>query len=454
MTLQRDLETAVADVKADAQKLKGIVNGPASGDGSTVTTDSGNVKTAARAIAEVGDLSGHALKDLLNVTDADFLSKAHNAGVAGMKVSGDDTTAGDLEAKLLTDTSLNATTQNGGANETRTLAVRAKAGGGILIDADGVSVDPSFSEDQEARDLALTAYIKADIQAIDRAGVYGGIISDNFVSDTLKTKTNATYDAAGDFYTNQAGYGPDLTPGKTITSSAAVSGYAAAQAIDGNNATSWYGSTVLGAAENLTIDLGSGSESEIRQITFKYSRIGGFSENHWSNSWGIYYSDDNVSFVLAETVSGLTQEATLQIKQISAHGAHRYWRIENADGARYPSLCELQMMSMLPPPDMTLRPTATTLPTANPLDLSMYFRVRDIEAVTEGADRVVKASIDGGTTWATATITQVGTFGNTDKLIRADADVSAQTGSSFVWEVTTFNAKEQQITQVASVPGY
>lgn len=455
MTLQTDLETAVTDVQADSQKLKDIVNGPASGAASMVTVDSGDVKTVARAIAEVGDTSNQAIKDLRNVTDADFLSKANRAGVAGMKVSGDDTTAGDLEAKLLTDTSLNATTQNGGANETRTLAVRAKSGGGIVIDADGVSVDRSFTKDQEARDLAIAAYIKADIAALDPAGAYGDIVSDNFVADTLATRTNAAYDAAGDFYTNHGGYSSDLASGKTITSSAAVSGYPAVQAVDGNSATKWYGSsTVRGASESLTIDLGSGSETEIRQITFKYSRDGGFSESHWPNSWKVYYSDDNASFVLAETVSGLAQDATLQIKQISAHGAHRYWRIENADSARYPSLDELQMMSILPPSDMTLRPDATTLPTANPLDLCMYFRVRDIEAVTEGVDRVIKASIDGGTTWATATITQVGTFGNTDKLIRADADVSAQTGDQFVWELATANAKEQQVKQVASLAGY
>jgi len=103
---------------------------------------------------------------------------------------------------------------------------------------------------------------------------------------------------------------------------------------------------------------------------------------------------------------------------------------------------------------MTLRSTAVTLPVANPLDLSIYFRVNDVDTVVNGTDRVIKASIDGGTTWATGTITEVGAYGSSDKLIRADVDVSAQTGSSFVWEVTTANAKEQQITQVASVPGY
>lgn len=123
MTLQSDLETAVADVKADARKLKGIVNGPASGAGSTVATDSGEVKTAARAIAEVGDLSGHALKDLKNVPDADFAAKARAAGVDGIRVSGDDTSAGDLEGKLLASGLAGFSTQNPAGAETRTIDV-------------------------------------------------------------------------------------------------------------------------------------------------------------------------------------------------------------------------------------------------------------------------------------------------------------------------------------------
>jgi hypothetical protein len=126
MTLQTDLETAVAQAQADSDKLKDIVNGPESGTGSMVTVDSGDVKSVARAIAEIGDVSNQAIKDLSNVDDGDFASKASSAGVGPdgkVYISGDDTTAGNLEAKLLAGTGLSATTQNDGANETRTLAI-------------------------------------------------------------------------------------------------------------------------------------------------------------------------------------------------------------------------------------------------------------------------------------------------------------------------------------------
>lgn len=45
------------------------------------------------------------------------------ATVGAVKVSSDDTTPGDLEAKVLAGAGLTATTQNGGGNETRTLAL-------------------------------------------------------------------------------------------------------------------------------------------------------------------------------------------------------------------------------------------------------------------------------------------------------------------------------------------
>ena len=46
-----------------------------------VTVDSGPVKSVAKAIAEIGDTTNQAIKDLSNVSDGDFLAKATSAGV-------------------------------------------------------------------------------------------------------------------------------------------------------------------------------------------------------------------------------------------------------------------------------------------------------------------------------------------------------------------------------------
>lgn len=52
MSLESDLAAAVATAQADAAKLRQIVQGPASGDASLVSTENGNVKTLARITAE------------------------------------------------------------------------------------------------------------------------------------------------------------------------------------------------------------------------------------------------------------------------------------------------------------------------------------------------------------------------------------------------------------------
>lgn len=75
MSTQTELVTAVTDIKnardqvvADTDVLHDIINGPASGTGSMVPTSNGDVRTAARAIAELGDGSAYATKDFANLT--------------------------------------------------------------------------------------------------------------------------------------------------------------------------------------------------------------------------------------------------------------------------------------------------------------------------------------------------------------------------------------------------
>jgi hypothetical protein len=53
MTLQADLEAAIASAQAAAALLHAVINGPASGTGSTVTVESGSLKTVAKAIADL-----------------------------------------------------------------------------------------------------------------------------------------------------------------------------------------------------------------------------------------------------------------------------------------------------------------------------------------------------------------------------------------------------------------
>lgn len=63
-TLQEQLEAAVSSVKTDADKLHDVVHGHSS---KVISTENGNIKSVAKALAEIGDTSELANKDLDNL---------------------------------------------------------------------------------------------------------------------------------------------------------------------------------------------------------------------------------------------------------------------------------------------------------------------------------------------------------------------------------------------------
>ena len=91
-----------------------------------------------------------------------------------------------------------------------------------------------------------------------------------------------------------------------------------------------------------------------------------------------------------------------------------------------------------------LSPTAATIDTADPTDLSAYFRINPVDALILGTDIIGTGSIDGGTTDAVGTWTEIGAF-DSEILYRLDIDVSAQAGSSLVWEITNANNKRFEL---------
>jgi hypothetical protein len=119
----------------------------------------------------------------------------------------------------------------------------------------------------------------------------------------------------------------------------------------------------------------------------------------------------------------------------------------NSNG--YCALVRVYYQSTAGVANITLIPSSSTL-ASEPNDAAVYVLKENVDNVTEGADFKVFTSIDGGTTWTEASLTAVGNFGSTDKLIRAEADVSGQSGTSFKWKITTHNAKSQRIKQVTA----
>lgn len=300
---------------------------------------------------------------------------------------------------------------------------------------------------QTCIDIAVSAYIKADVAGSDAAGAYGRVFSDDFDTDTIgANSTSETYDAAGDYYHNPGGYTADLTTGKTA-SSVPVAG-TPASAIDDNAGTKWSsGVAITLNTDRFIVDFGAGTEQDITKITYKAPAS--YALTQGTLQWSADGSTWNTSATFAPANSTAVQEFTF-----AATGTNRrYWSVL-ASGYAYGGAVygfqieELEMMVTQASANMTLVSNAVAM-ASEPSDVSLYFNVRDVDPVTNGVDRKIYASIDNGATWAeSSSYTVVGSWGSDDKLIRADVNVASQAGTSLKWKLETLNAKEQQVNQV------
>jgi hypothetical protein len=316
------------------------------------------------------------------------------------------------------------------------------------------------TEDQVARDIAVSAYIKADVAGSDVAGTYGRVFSDDFETDTLATKTNATWNAAKYYenpgtpstsYANAGGTG-DRTATITVTKSGASwnSTGSGSLFVDGNTANNnnvtmvTIGQAVSGIYARF--DFGVAASKVINEVKIYCSTPLNEGDWKWQGSNDASaWTDIGSSF----TLSGSNPSVTITSVSANVTG-YRYYQMLGVSGtgtSTWMQEFDFKIADVASPGDMTLIPNATTL-SVEPNDAAVYVLKQNIDSVSEGTDFKVWASIDGGTTFAEATLTTVGTFGADDKLIRGDADVSAQTGTSFKWKITTLNNKSQRIKQV------
>lgn len=113
------------------------------------------------------------------VTEAK-LAVAVQGVLAKIKISDNDTTAGDLEAKLLAGTGLVLSTQNDGGNETRTVAVDGAdvATDGQVLTADGLG-GVAFEDLPATPDASET--VKGIIETATNAEAFAGTATDKAI---------------------------------------------------------------------------------------------------------------------------------------------------------------------------------------------------------------------------------------------------------------------------------
>lgn len=325
----------------------------------------------------------------------------------------------------------------------------------VAIGADGKLPEMDGSRllnvrDDAARDTALTAYVKAEIIAGDPGGTYGKIISDNFLTDTLAVSTNATYDADGDYYHNP---GETEEDGGHADSSYTFTGYTLVDrtwAVD-NSETVTKVKIKQEAAGTVKAKLLLENSSTDLDILYEES----FS--HAGGGWQTF----TLTTPQAIPASGTYRLGVYSAGapgNVGASASRAYISSDSNDATTFTAdtggIWQAGVFYQSDPADITLQSAAATLETSDPTDITALFRVEDIDAVINGTDRVISFSIDNGATFSTATITALGAYGADDDLIKAEADVSGQTGDQFVMKLVTANNKAQRIKQYVAVPEY
>jgi len=329
--------------------------------------------------------------------------------------------------------------------------------------------------DDVAREMAASALAYA-MAANDASSITGSIgkfwLSDDFESDSLATSTNATYDATADMYSNP---GDDVISAADFTISGnytlSPDGHAEVSAMNscgyrtevlsGDFDLSWTWTTVastggitgigvsfilasaIGGFSNSGADTVGGLQSPGTNIPFSFRNDS--NQMHLVGNWSI---EQSTTLSNGDTVRVTRESGTFKV-YINSSLFRTMTVTSTADvhlsignGAAYTDVLD-DITFAHTVGDMTLSPSAATLPTADPLDIVGYFVLEPIDTITFGTDIVGKVSIDGGTSKATGTWTKVGDMGvGGQELWRLEADVSAQSGTSLIYEITTFNSKQ------------
>lgn len=122
MTLQTDLQDAIARIQTDSDVFHDIVHGD---DTATITTENGPVKSVAKSVKDITDQIAQAGIDLIDAVDQaeaaqSGAEQARNEAIAvsgQVKISADDTAAGTLDSKIVAGSNIVLSVQNDGGNE-------------------------------------------------------------------------------------------------------------------------------------------------------------------------------------------------------------------------------------------------------------------------------------------------------------------------------------------------
>ncbi|MHC1701479.1 MAG: hypothetical protein AB9900_10930 [Humidesulfovibrio sp.] len=331
-----------------------------------------------------------------------------------------------------------------------------RVGGGSV--AIGSIASPSTTEVASTQDVAdtLAAFPQQDTTArqqamfnallahihVDRAS--GAVPSGYlhlFKTDELATKTNATYQSGSRVYDNQASSTADT--GSPGSGSSGLDGYTACDSactitngrvVTGVRVYSTSGGTIT---PYILRDDGGGNHTVVASGSAQVHPGGGFATLALTTSYTVPGSGTYRPAAYSAAFGGGYLTTTRIYKSGAASGTQAYSSDSNSCigfGYAYQSSAG----------NMTLITTAITAP-ESVTSIAIGILHKAVDAVTLNTDLKLRFSADDGANWTGfLTLEEVCPFDSDYKMLWAEGVVE-DTGTAAKWEITTLNAKAQQL---------
>jgi hypothetical protein len=460
-------------------------------DGSEYSAKHYSIKSNASAVASAASAATAAASETaaaasetaagVSETNAAASAVAAAANNGGVFVSANDTTAGNLEAKVLASGLIGLSTQNDGANETFTVDVPIASQAQAEAGTDTATAMTPQRVSQAIAALAVSGATEAERANIMlnafRISVNGGLsiqamvdgIVDEYTDQTginTGSSTDETYNATGDYYENPGvlAVTPDTGDYTGNTGNYTI-GSGSASCLSGSH--NIYVTTALSGDFSISINLAAGGTSSKFGV-FLASEVGTFNAtanaggmDSMTSSWwldtgaGQYkYGTSSVqglaqttgTYILARVGSVITLTAPASSKVFTQESSADVIICLCSQGdSTYNTMSWTSAGSAT---NMVLISDTFTALSAPTTGLITIWH-QAVDSVTLNTDLVAAVSRDAGSTWTNITLASVATLA-TGQVLTGSADISAQpSGTSMIYRLTVANNKYQYIRATA-----
>lgn len=168
-------------------------------------------------------------------------------------------------------------------------------------------------------------------------------------------------------------------------------------------------------------------------------------------TWTFKGSNDGSGFTTLDTQTNVAAWSATEERSysIASPGSYTYYRLEvtaTHNAALEVAIRRLQMLSAGTTNNMTLITTAQTAD-SSVTSGRVLLEYNPVDAITLNTDFTAEVTCNGGTNWASATLSAVTSYsgGSTQRSVAETADTSCTSGTSFAARIKTLNNKNVQI---------